>query len=51
MIARSLALTALLITLSGCIVVPRTEMTQRIDFNYVTYPVEALNSSDFMCTV
>jgi len=49
MIPRLLILTALVTTLSGCIVVPRTEMTQRIDFNYVTYPQEALSSTDIMC--
>lgn len=49
MITRFLLLTALLSTLSGCIVIPRTEMTQRIDFNYVTYPQEALSYNDLMC--
>ena len=51
MIPRFLLLATLLTTLSGCIVVPRTEMTQRIDFNYVTYPQEVLTYSDVMCTV
>ncbi len=49
MITRFLLLPTLMSTLSGCIVVPRTEMTQRIDFNYVTYPAEALSSVDLMC--
>lgn len=49
MITRFLVLTALLSTLSGCIIIPRTEMTQRIDFNYITVPPVALGYDDLMC--
>ncbi len=49
MISRLLVLSALLSTLSGCVVIPRTEMTQRIDFNYVTYPEDMLSYNDLMC--
>jgi hypothetical protein len=49
MISRLLVLSALLSTLSGCVVIPRTEMTQRIDFNYVTYPEDVLSYNDLMC--
>jgi hypothetical protein len=48
-LTRFIALSLVLSTLSGCIVVPRTEMTQRIDFNYVTYPSQALSYNDIMC--
>lgn len=49
MIARIAVLTIILASLSGCVVIPRTEMTQRIDFNYVTYPEEVLSYNDLMC--
>ena len=49
MITRFLVLTAFMSTLSGCIVIPRTEMTQRIDFNYVTMPAAQLSYNDLMC--
>ena len=49
MITRFTALAVLLSTVSGCVVIPRTEMTQRIDFNYVTYPAETLSYNDIMC--
>ena len=49
MIFRFTALTLLLSSLSACVVIPRTEMTQRIEFNYVTYPAETLSYNDLMC--
>ena len=49
MIIRFALLAVLMSSLSGCIVIPRTEMTQRIDFNYVTYPEDMLSYNDLMC--
>lgn len=42
---------AMLTLLSGCIVTPRFEMTERIDFNYSPMAQAPMSYSDILCCV
>ena len=45
------ATVSMLFLLSGCIVTPRVEMTERIDFNYHAPAIAApLSATDLMCS-
>jgi hypothetical protein len=49
---RAFALISTLALLSGCIITPRVEMTERIDFNYHAPAAGVMLSSvDQMCAV
>jgi hypothetical protein len=49
-IGRVFLLIALMPVLSGCIITPRVEMTERIDFNYHAPAIaQPMNFEDQMC--
>ncbi len=49
MLIRIIALCAAVVTLSGCIVTPRIEIAERIDFNFTPPDQKPMSYSDLLC--